>query len=121
MTEEDILAFVRASLSSVWTLEVLLLLKSRRERAWRAEDLVLELRSSSLAVEAALAVLHGAGLAARGPDGLYEFRPASPDLESKAEGVAQLYAAKPITVIRAIAEAPEEKLRIFARAFRLKE
>jgi hypothetical protein len=120
-TEEETLAFVRAALNSVWTLEAMLLLRRQREREWRTDELVHELRSSRFAIDAALAALQAAGLVARVNDGVYAFRPSSPDRERAAAGVDRLYAAKPMTVVRTIAAATEEKLRLFAGAFRVKE
>jgi hypothetical protein len=42
-------------------------------------------------------------------------------LDSFVAEAQALYAAKPLAVINAIATAPNEKLRIFADAFRLKD
>jgi hypothetical protein len=120
-SEEESLAFVRTALNSVWTLEVMLLLRRQRSRAWSIDDLVRELRSSRFAIDAAVAALQKTGLVSRSSDGLCQFWPTSPELEQAAAGVERLYAAKPMAVVRAIAEANEEKLRLFARAFRLKE
>jgi len=99
----------------------MLLLRRQRDRAWTIDDVVQELRSSRFAIDTAVAALQGAGLISRSSDGLCQFWPTSPELERAAAGVEQLYAEKPMTVVRAIAEANEEKLRLFARAFRLKE
>jgi hypothetical protein len=120
LTGNDILAFLRKALPSVWTLEVLLLLKRTSGRIWRVEQLVAELRSSVVAVEHALTVLRAVDLIAE-RDGGYEYRPATPELDALVVGIAELYAVKPMTVIQAIAAAPNEKLIIFANAFKLKD
>jgi len=120
VTEEDVLAFIRASISSVWALELLLLLKRNERRSWRANELVTELRSSSTAIKDALGVLRTAGVVGE-ENGLYRYQPASPALDEMIVEVAKVYALKPLVVVKTIAMAPNEKLRIFANSFKLKE
>jgi hypothetical protein len=119
--DADILAFVGATVKSVWALELLLLMRREHGRAWRVPDLVRELRASTLVVAEALEGLKSAGLVATDETGQSCYRPASEQLDSFVEGAEALYAAKPVAVINAIATAPSEKLRIFAEAFRLKD
>lgn len=121
MEDADILAFVGATVKSVWALELLLLMRRERDRGWLMPDLVRELRASTLVVGEALNGLQSAGLVATDERGEWCYRPASEQLDAFVEGAAALYAAKPVAVINAIATAPSEKLRIFAEAFRLKE
>src|SRR5947208_1892177 len=121
MTEEEILRFVSANVKSIWALELLLMMRRQSARAWRTEDLVTELRASIVVVREALASLGGTGLVAADEDGLFCYRPASDQLDSFVESTQGLYSSKPLTIINAIASAPNEKLRIFADAFRLKE
>ena len=119
--DEDVLAFVSATVKSIWALELLLLLYRERNRAWHTEDLVRELRASTVVVREALTSLAGTGLIATDDAGLSCYRPASEQIDSFVAAAQALYLAKPLTVINAIAAAPNEKLRIFAEAFRLKE
>lgn len=121
MTEEETLRFVSATVKSIWALELLLLMRRQRERAWKTEQLVIELRASTVVVREALGSLIGAGLAAAGEGGLFRYRPASDQLDDFVESTQALYVSKPLSIINAIAAAPNEKLRIFADAFRLKE
>jgi hypothetical protein len=120
VTEEDVYHFIRDSIGSVWALELLLLLRRSNERLWEPADLVLELRSSDTIVAEALARLTASGLVAE-TDGRYEYRPASGMLSGLVEELQRIYATKPVTVIKAIMAAPNEKLRIFSDAFRLKD
>jgi hypothetical protein len=120
VTEEDVYRFIRDSIGSVWALELLLLLRRGNERLWRSEELVRELRSSNIIVNEALTRLMASGLVAE-RDGGYEYRPASPLLSDLVEELQRVYAAKPVTVIKAIMAAPNEKLRIFSNAFKLKD
>jgi hypothetical protein len=119
--DERVLAFLRAHIRSVWALELLLLLARDRARAWHSHDLVREMRSSTVAVDEALRNLKSAGLAAVDADNRYRYSPASPEVDALATGIAQAYAVRPSAVVNAIITAPDDKLRIFADSFRLKD
>jgi hypothetical protein len=119
--EEDVLAFLSATVKSLWALELLLLMRRECSRAWQVAALVAELRASTVVVQDALAGLIGAGLIAEDEAGIFCYRPVSETLDSFVAETQTLYAAKPLAVINAIAAAPNEKLRIFSDAFRLKD
>jgi hypothetical protein len=121
VTDEQILAFLRANIRSLWTLELLLLLARERGKAWLPSDLVREMRSSAVAVDEALRNLQRVGLVAADTDNRYRYAPASPELDELASGIAHAYATRPTAVVKAIVTAPDDKLRIFADAFRLKD
>ncbi len=121
MSEDDVLAFVATTIKSVWALELLLLMHRCGERGWQTDELVRELRASTVVVHDALGNLIGAGVVVADEDTGFCYRPASEQLKAFVEGAQALYRSKPLTVINAIATAPNEKLRIFADAFRLKE
>lgn len=121
MPEDDVLAFVRTSIKSVWALELLLLLRRGRQRAWPAAELVRELRSSDAAVSEAAAGLRRAGFVAVNAGGMHRYQPASPALDDTAREIEALYAEKPTAVVKSITSAPNDKLRIFADAFKLKD
>jgi hypothetical protein len=120
VTDEEIFAFVRASVRSVWALELLLLLRRDPARAWHPDELVRELRGSAAIVHEELAALCSAGLCGH-VDGRYQYQPASPARDSLAGALQETYAARPMAVVKAIMTAPNEKLRIFSDAFKLKE
>jgi hypothetical protein len=119
--EDDALEFVRNSIGSVTTLELLILLQRDVGKAWTVSDLVRELRSSTLAVGIGLTSLKSAGLVRESDDRHYTFLPASDRLAKIVAEIKALYAVKPITVIKATMAGPNEKLRIFSDAFKLKE
>jgi DNA-binding IclR family transcriptional regulator len=121
VTEDDVLAFVQKSVKSVWALELLLLLRREKQRSWRPDDLVRELRSSQAAVGGALDGLRSAGFVDADAGELYRYAPASPELDEMAGSIEAVYAAKPMAVAKAIMSAPNDKLRIFADAFKLKD
>jgi hypothetical protein len=120
VSEEDVYHFIRDSIGSVWALELLLLLRRSNETLWLPDELVRELRSSDTVVAEALGRLAASGLVAE-TDGRFAYRPASGSLSAMVEELQRIYATKPVTVIKAIMAAPNEKLRIFSDAFRLKD
>ena len=120
MTEEEIYAFVRDSIGSVWALELLLLLRRGDDRVWSSAELVRELRSSDTAVAGCLTKLVGLGIVSSSEAG-YRYQPSSSQLAHAVDELQKLYSAKPISVMKAIMTAPNEKLRIFSNAFRLKD
>ena len=121
VNEEELLALVRTHIVSVHSLELLLLVKRQRDRSWQTAELVRELRSSSLAVAQSLASLRAAGLVREISDGRISFAPISPQHDRLAAEIEKIYAATPLTLLKAIVAAPDEKLRIFSDAFKLKE
>jgi hypothetical protein len=120
LEEQDILTFVGAALKSVWALELLIRMRQTRERSWRKVDLVRELRASTKVVDQSLENLENTGLVAVFADA-FRYSPASALLDTFAEGAERLYREKPVAVINAIAATQNEKLKLFAEAFRLKE
>lgn len=121
MKEAEILDFVRNSIGSVWALEVLALVRGEPKRTWGVDELVRELRSSPAAIAGASELLAGAGLLAKIDDHACRYEPATPELDHIGELVQKIYSAKPATVIGAIFEPPDDKLRAFAAAFRFKK
>lgn len=105
----------------MWAVEVLLLLRRDAARSWRAEDLTRELRSSLLIVADALMSFKKLGLVDEDADRLYQYRPATPELDGLVDELARAYAEAPVAVTEAIFSAPDRKLRLLADAFRLKK
>jgi hypothetical protein len=120
VNEQEVLTFVATSLRSVWALEVALLLRRERSKPWPMADIIRETRTSENAVADALSILKGVGLVSE-ETGLYRYWPSTPKLEALAAEVEALYASKPATVIKAILAMPDDKLRTFSDAFKLKE
>jgi len=116
----DLLAFVRASIRSVWAIELLSLLRREPGRVWTAEALVQEMRASQAVVAEVLATFETAGLVRCEPDGACVYAPAAPALDHLAGQLEQLYRERPGTVIKTILSTPNDKLQSFADAFRFK-
>ncbi len=118
-SEDDTVAFVQVAISSVCALELLILMRQERQRYFGADQLVRELRSSQLAVAQALEHLTKSGLIEEIPGAGYRYQQSSAQLDAICDRLESLYARKPVKIVRAILEAPDEKLRTFADAFRL--
>jgi biotin operon repressor len=118
-SEDDTVAFVQTAINSVCALELLILLRRERQRVFRADQLVRELRSSQLAVAQALEHLAKSGLIEEIPGSGYHYQQVSAQLDAICDRLESDYAHKPVKIVRAILEAPDEKLRTFADAFRL--
>jgi hypothetical protein len=118
---EDVLQFIQTSIPSVWTLELLLLMRRFAARAWSAQTLNSELRSSMLIITSGLAALIAAGLVLEQAEGSYCYRPARPELGDLVDRLASAYAEYPFAVTQAILAAPNDKIRNFANAFRIKK
>ena len=117
-SDEDVLRFVAASFPSVWTLELLLTLKSER-RAWTSEQLVKSLRASDLVVKKSLDALVAAGLASVEDDGAV-YLPVTRDVAECVERAEHLYRIRPNRVRRAIISVNVSSASAFADAFKLR-
>lgn len=119
MASNEINEFLRATFGSVWSLELLLFLRSHRDQAWTPGALVDAMRGSEVLVTQSLRALLAAGLIDIGPDGAAAYRPAAQALERQVDRTASAYARSPDAVRRAIvAGAAGGDLAAFADAFR---
>lgn len=117
----EVVGFIRNSFRSVWSLELLLLLKSDPKRKWSQPELVDQLRSSELVVRQSVASLVAAGLLLPEGDERVRYAPASRDIRRLAEATERLYERKPDAVRRLIVSSSIDQLAAFADAFRLRK
>jgi hypothetical protein len=116
---EDLFRFIGSSFRSVWSLELLLLLKGD-PRAWSRDGLITALRASELVVNKAVEELLAAGLISiEGDQAVYQ--PASAGVRKAVDEVQKLYAARPDAVRRAIVSSASSGATAFADAFRLRK
>ena len=120
MIDRELLDYVQSTFRSIWSLELLLFLRSHPDRTFSIEDLVRELRGSRPVVTQSMAALQAGGLVVVEAQDLVRFAPASPELVRLAEAVERAYRERPGELRRAILAAPNEKLQTFADAFRFK-
>lgn len=120
MLEADLLGFVKGSIRSTWALELLLLLRKAAPKRYSAQSLVLELRATEMLIAGCLEQLQTAGLIVCDDNGECRYEPASPALAEICDALAEAYEQRPVAIISAIAASPNERLQIFADAFRFK-
>jgi hypothetical protein len=117
LSDPGFLGLVRKHIRSVWSLELLLLLRSRPGEARPPEALVRELRASAPLIAGCLAKLQDSGLAVH-EDGAWRFAPASPELERFCDQLAEAYQTRPVALITMIAK--PSQVQDLADAFKFK-
>jgi hypothetical protein len=117
--DETLLRFVTSSFPSIWTLELLLVLKADR-RSWSRQELVETLRASELVVSNALDSLVAAGLASI-DDRAVLYMPINADVSALVDETQALYASRPDAVRRAIVRGAGHGASAFSDAFRLRK
>lgn len=118
--DDDLTRFIESSFPSVWSLELLLLLR-REGRGCSRGDLLDALRASDLVISQAIESLVAGGLAALDDAGLATYSPASKDLAVLVDKAADLYARRPDSVRRMIISGSRGGLTAFVDAFRLRK
>jgi len=116
--DDDLLSFIRGAIRSTWALELLLLARRQAPRAFSPEELVLELRSTPMLVDACRQGLQKSGLLACEADRRCHYAPSSDALAALCDRLASAYAERPMTVINAIVGSPNDRLKSFSDAFR---
>lgn len=119
MISDDVRAFIRSTVNSVWALELLLFLRSHDRRSWSIQELTRELRASPLIVERGLLTFGAAGLISEEPDGA-RYAPASDRLDALVREIAAVYAKLPQAVSNEI-YAADSKIQDFADAFKFRK
>jgi hypothetical protein len=117
---DEVSRFIRASFRSVWSFELLLLLKRERRR-WSHADVVARLRASDLVVSQSVDSLTAAGLIDINEAGDVAYAPVSEREAELVEDAEQLYASRPDHVRRLIVAASSGGLAAFADAFRIRK
>jgi len=117
----DDLAGFAQSLQSLWALDLLTLLHRDPARRWTVDALTRELRSTGSLVREIIANLEHRGLLARDADGSVRYQASTPELDDLVGRLIQFCAARPLALMREIYSRPNEKLRIFSDAFKLRK
>jgi hypothetical protein len=116
---EELVAFIAATIPSVWALETLLLLRRTPRDDWRADRLVAELRASSTLVDDCLAGLQRAGVVVASAEGV-RYGPASPMLAGLCDQLEAAYRERPVAIVNLIASRRPDPLKGFADSFRFR-
>src|SRR5690348_1681970 len=117
---DDVRGFVAAELGSIWAIELLVLLRADRQRAWSTDELVRELRASAMVVADILPRFRKLGLVDSPEAGRWIWNPQTAELSRLADAVARAYATTPVALIKAVAQ-PKSQIHLLADAFKLKE
>jgi hypothetical protein len=118
-SDQDLAAFVREHIRSVWALELLLALKRDKQRGWPVDMLVRELRASTTVVNDNLQGFERTGLAVRDEADAYRYAPASPLLDELCGMLEEAYRKRPVAMINLIAR-PSDPLQSLANAFKFR-
>ncbi|HUA52138.1 MAG TPA: hypothetical protein VMB81_08235 [Candidatus Sulfotelmatobacter sp.] len=120
MISEDLATFAQ-SLQSLWALDLLTLLHRDRARRWTVDALTRELRSTESLIREIITTLERRGLLARGADGSVRYQPSTAELDDLTGRLIQCCAERPLALVREIYSRPNENLRIFSDAFKLRK
>jgi predicted transcriptional regulator len=116
--DDQILDFIRSSVRTVWSLELLLFMRRNAKRTWTSDALIRELRSSRSVVNQSLDVFLQCGILREDESG-YRYAPATVELEWLIEQLAREFDERPASIVNAIIDA-QSTLQNFANAFRIK-
>lgn len=116
-------AFIGNCIKSVGQLEVLLALHAEPKRGWTVHEVSDRLRTSEAAAAEQLHQLESHDLANRVGDSpaTYQYAPRDEETARAVRDTADAYARRRVSVISLIYANPNEKLRSFSNAFKLRE
>jgi DNA-binding FadR family transcriptional regulator len=117
----ETLKFIRTCFTSVWALELLLMMRRECTKIWSIGELTQELRASDLIVREALPELVNCGLVAETGREMFQYRPVESTLEQLVNRVAAAYSQNRMQVVEEILNARAANIRMFANAFKLKK
>jgi len=117
---EDLAHFAR-SLQSLWALDLLSLLYRQRDRTWTVAALTRELRSTERFVRETVAMLEGRQVLTSGPDDGVAYHPGTPAIDDLVGRLIEFYRLRPSALSDAVYSLPNERLRLFSDAFKLRK
>jgi hypothetical protein len=121
---EEVRRFILETINSVEQLEVLLLLRREAEQDWSAAAVGQALSTSTAAAGMRLTDLTSRGFLAAtsaGSETTYRYASVAPERERLVDLLATTYAERRVAVISLIYSKPNDQVRAFADAFRLRK
>ena len=115
--DPEVKTFVVDNVRSVWALELLLLLRKGRERAWTAKELTRRFPTTVSLVDAALEQFRAFGLVRRDSAGA-RYEPTADFLDELCTKLEAAYRERPAAVRSLIGKQPDY-VRSLAAAFRI--
>ncbi|HXH76147.1 MAG TPA: hypothetical protein VNJ08_14345 [Bacteriovoracaceae bacterium] len=116
----DLRTFLMSHFESVTQLEILFTFFTRSEITWTPNSMSRELRSHPVATTKLMKRLAEQGFVCLNENENYSYKP-NPEIESMVKAIYILYQEKPVAVIACIYDKPNDKLKGFADAFKLKK
>jgi len=122
VVSESLQAFLQQRLASIEQIEIVLLLRSDRERSWSAPDVATQLGMPPESAAMRLFLLASGGILLFEPAGVPRYRYAGGDEASEAmlAELAEIYPENK-GAVGAVVGAPPDPLRSFADAFKFKK
>ena len=118
---QELTSFIQSTFVSVWSLELVCLLRKTPGHALTQQDLVVALRASDLVVTQSVRALHAAGVVMIETEGIVRYNPISERVDLMVRESEALYLTRPDQVRRIIVSPRTSPLTSFANAFKLGE
>ena len=117
----ELKAFVKSQIQTVFRLEVLLLLHHEQSKAFTPADVALELGFERDMAQEPLTSLVTLGLLVQSNthEAKYHYDPADVAMGSLIDQLALTYSKRPVPILSLILAEPADRTRLFAEAFRL--
>lgn len=116
--KQEVASFISSTFRSIWSLELLGLLRRSRDSTWTPEQLVAALRASDLVVSQAMESLLAAGLIVVDSGNAVRYQPVSDHVDRLVAATEELYRKKPDYVRRLVVSAGNHGISSFADAFK---
>lgn len=119
---ESVVRLVATRVESLEALRVLLLLRDQPDRTWTCQEVTDAVALDAASVSGALVRLRQRGLLTveLADDARYRYA-ATGDLGSAVDDLKECYRTRPLDLAALIASRPQQRLRLFADAFRLRK
>jgi hypothetical protein len=118
---DDVIDLIEKHITTVWALELLLLMRQHRDRAWTINDLSKDLRASADVVVRMMPSLIAGGLIAEVEGGALRYAPSDEKLDQTVARLDEFYKQFPVTIVRQITLAPNREAKGFADAFKFRK
>ena len=118
---DELKAFIKNQIQTVFRLEVLLLLHGKQPKAFTPADVALELGFERDVAREQLGSLVTLGLLLQSNthEAKYHYDPANMAMGSLVDQLALTYSKRPVPILSLILAEPTDRTRVFAEAFRL--
>jgi hypothetical protein len=120
---DPLLRLIASAIPTYLAAEVLLFPAARPERAWKPEEIVVEMRPVVItlpAVKEYLALFQLRNIVQES-SGCCRFEPSTRELEDEIGALAQAYNERPVTLIHTIHHIAEVRIQSFADSFKFRE